>query len=173
MKRKKRRKRKYSFVCYRFCRSRESFLVSWRKSIFQDRWLKLTCWKSCMKWTSTFFECCAESMHYSKFKKWSERAWRSLSTTFRKSWRCTICEIFQRSRHRCFDCRYHCCCRCHCHCSCRSFFFICCFDRFDLINLFDFDDFVSDENVCFDIRSSCDKNVRSECTSSFEWWSNF
>jgi hypothetical protein len=42
-----------------------------------------------------------------------------------------------------------------------------------LINLFDFDDFVSDENVCFDIRSSCDKNVRSECTSSFEWWSNF
>jgi hypothetical protein len=112
--RKKRRRRKYSLAYCRFCRSRESFLVSWRKLISRDRWLKLTFWRSCRRWTSIFFECCAENMHCSKFKKWFKRTWRLLSITFQRSWRCTTCEIFQRSRRCRRDCRCHCCCRCHC-----------------------------------------------------------
>ncbi len=166
-KRKKRRRRKYSFVFCRFCKSRESFFVSWRTLISRDYWLKLTCWRSCTRWTSIFFECCAESMHCSKLRKWSERTWRSLSTAFRKSWRCTTCEIFQRSRRR----RRDYCCHYYYHRFYRFFFFVCCLDRFDLIDFFDFDDFVSNENACLDIRSSRDNNVRNECTSLFEWWS--
>jgi hypothetical protein len=139
-KRKKRSRTKCSFVCCLFCKIIWRCFVSLRSSNLLNRWQKWISRTSCKKWTSIFLECCAESMHCSKLKKWFERTWRSLSTTFRKSWRCTICEIFQRSRRRNRDCRCHCCY--HCHCFYRVFFFACCLDRLDLIDLFDFDDLV-------------------------------
>ncbi len=80
-------------------------------------------------------------------------------TTFQRSRRCTICEIFQRSRRRRRDCR----CHYYCHYFCRFFFFVCCFDRFDLFDFFDFDDLILNENACFDICSSRDNNVKNEC----------
>ncbi len=128
----------------------------------------MTWWRSCTRWTSIFFECCVVSMRYSKLKTLFKQTWRSLSTTFRRSWWYTIYEILQRfRRRRHFDC---CCyCRCHCRCFYRFFFFVCCFDRHDLIDFFDFNDFDLNENACFDIRSSRDNNVRNECNISIKW----
>jgi hypothetical protein len=136
-------KTKCSFVCYLFCKTVWRCLILLRSSNFLNRWQNWVSRTSCKKWTSIFFECCAESMHCSKLKKWFERTWRSLSTTSRRSWRCTTCESFQYSRRRNRDCHYHCCC--HYHCFCRFFFFVCCFDRLDLIDSFDFDDLVLNE----------------------------
>ncbi len=98
-----------------------------------------------------------------KLKILFKQAWRSLSTAFRRSWRYTTCKILQRyrRRRRFDDC-----------CSCRFFFFVCCLDCLVLINLFDFDDFASDENACLDIRFSRNNNVRNECNVSFKWWFN-
>jgi hypothetical protein len=93
-------------------------------------------------------------MHYSKLKKWSKQTWRSLLIIYRKIWRCIICEIFRHLRRFHFEhrCRYH--CRCH------FFFFVCYLDRFDRLDLID-RDFVWDENVYFDIRSSRDNCVNN------------
>jgi hypothetical protein len=126
---------KCSFACCQSCRSRESFFVSWRKLISRDHWSKWVCWTSCTRWTSISFECCAESMRCRKLKKWFKRARRSLSITFREIRRCITCEIFRRSRRHRRDCRWH--------CFCRFFFFVCCLDRLDLIDSFDFNDLVS------------------------------
>ncbi len=157
-KRKKRSRTKCSFVCCLFCRTIWQCFIS-----FLNRWQKWISRRSCKRWTSIFLERCAENMHCSKFKRWFERTWRSLSIMSREIWRCTICEI---SRHLC---RFHLEHRCRYHCRCHFFFFACCFDRFDCFDLIN-RDFVWDENVCFDIRSSRDNCVYNECNVSFEWW---
>jgi hypothetical protein len=162
-KRKKRSRTKCSFVYCLSCKTVWWCLVSLRSSNLLNRWQKWISRTSCKRWTSFFLEYCAENMHCSEFRRWFERAWRSLSIMFRKIWRCTVCEIFRRFR------RFHFEHRCRCHCRCHSFFFVCCLDRFDYLDLIN-RDLVWNENTCFHIYSSRDNCVHNECSASSKWW---